>query len=87
MPTIAGEFTPYPDSLAVFDGESHSGSWTLTVMDQGGGDSGTLWTWCVDKKQVGGDCGVPSTTTVGAIVMILLLLGTSGYFLRRRTTD
>ncbi len=86
IPTINGEFTPDPDALAVFDGESHSGSWTLTVIDIGGGDMGSLITWCVDKKQVGGDghCDVPTTSTWGVIVLLGLLMVGSLFFMRRR---
>ena len=84
--TINGEFTPDPDALAVFDGESHSGSWTLTVTDHAGADSGFLNTWCVDKKQVGGDgdCDVPATGTWEVIVLLGLLMVGSLFFMRRR---
>ncbi|MEZ4874702.1 MAG: HYR domain-containing protein [Flavobacteriaceae bacterium] len=44
VPTINGSFTPN-NPLSAFDGESTLGTWTLTVRDNAGGDTGTINTW------------------------------------------
>jgi hypothetical protein len=97
IPTIQGEFIggDPPDNtlMARWDGEEICGTWTLTVADAAGGDSGFIEQWCLipgpfeEPEDGGGDGGVSSTTGVGAIVTILLLLGTSTYFLCRRAID
>ncbi|MCB9141621.1 MAG: choice-of-anchor J domain-containing protein [Anaerolineales bacterium] len=33
--------------LAAFDGEDYSGDWTLNISDNAGGDTGTLYEWCL----------------------------------------
>ncbi len=45
-PTIFGSFSPN-NPLSAFDGETLSGSWTLTVSDNAGADFGTLLEWCL----------------------------------------
>ena len=98
IPTIQGDFIggdPPDDTLmATWDGEDLCGTWTLTVADAAGGDSGFIEQWCLipgppDQPNDGGgdgggDGGVPSTTSAGVIAMILLLLGAGAYLLRRR---
>jgi subtilisin-like proprotein convertase family protein len=44
VPTINGTFTPN-NPLSAFDGESTLGTWTLTVSDYAGGDTGTVNSW------------------------------------------
>jgi len=44
-PAIAGDLYPNGD-LSVFDGALLGATWTLTIHDSGGGDVGTLHTWC-----------------------------------------
>ncbi|AFL79585.1 regulatory P domain of subtilisin-like proprotein convertases [Aequorivita sublithincola DSM 14238] len=46
-PTINGSFSPN-NPLSVFDGESTVGVWELKVIDNAGGDSGTLNTWGIE---------------------------------------
>lgn len=43
---IEGNLTP-DQPLSVYDGGEASGSWTLTVTDDAGGDVGTLDEWCL----------------------------------------
>ncbi len=45
-PTLTGSLMP-ENSLAVFNGEALSGSWTLFVSDGAGQDTGTLDEWCL----------------------------------------
>lgn len=47
VPTINGSFTPN-SPLSIFDGESTSGTWQLTVSDNAGGDIGTINSWGID---------------------------------------
>jgi hypothetical protein len=70
VPTIAGEFTPAPDALAAFDGESLSGDWTLNVSDNAGADLHSLLNWCL-AEGTGGTCcfaggAVPDGNPAGA---------------------
>ncbi len=44
VPAISGSFTPN-NPLSAFDGENPMGDWTLTVSDNGGGDTGTINSW------------------------------------------
>lgn len=46
IPAIGGSFTPN-NPLSAFDGEDAQGMWTITVVDNAGGDTGTLNEWCV----------------------------------------
>jgi len=92
VPSIQGEFIggdPPDDTLmATWDGEELCGTWTLNVADNAGGDLGTLFQWClIPGPPDVPDGAVPSTTDVGVIAMILLLLGSSAYFLGRRATN
>ncbi|MCP3977991.1 MAG: hypothetical protein GY716_01495 [bacterium] len=50
--TYGDDLTP-AESLATFGGEAASGTWTLSVADQAGGDQGTLNDWSVEL------CGTP----------------------------
>ncbi|MCR9166169.1 MAG: proprotein convertase P-domain-containing protein [Nannocystaceae bacterium] len=43
---IEGNLTPQ-QPLSVYDGGEASGSWTLSITDDAGGDTGTLNEWCV----------------------------------------
>jgi len=88
VPTINGEFTPSPDALAAFSGETLGGTWTLAITDNAGGDSGTLNTWCIGEAPGGGggEPPVPATSTWGVIALMALFLGVSLYFLRRRSS-
>ncbi|MCO5190544.1 MAG: proprotein convertase P-domain-containing protein [Anaerolineae bacterium] len=64
-PTINGTFSPN-NALSAFDGENMNGSWTLSVSDAVGADSGTLNSWCLEAT-LGGpsptDTPVPPTST------------------------
>ena len=64
-PTINGTFSPN-NALSAFDGENMNGSWTLSVSDAVGADSGTLNSWCLEAT-LGGpsptDTPVPPTAT------------------------
>ncbi len=44
----AGELEPVATSLTPFDGLSASGTWELSVVDQYGGDEGSLAGWSID---------------------------------------
>ncbi len=44
--TSPPNYTPN-EPLSAFDGQDIQGSWTLTVIDNGGGDIGTLNSWCI----------------------------------------
>lgn len=46
IPAIGGSFTPN-NPLSAFDGEDAGGTWTITAVDNAGGDTGTLNEWCV----------------------------------------
>jgi len=94
VPTIQGEFIggdPPDDSLmATWDGEDICGEWTIHVVDDYGGDIGDLLQWCLIPGVDAGDGGegdVPSTNGVGVIVAVLLLLGSSAYYLRRELLE
>ncbi|MCH9652005.1 MAG: M36 family metallopeptidase [Deltaproteobacteria bacterium] len=55
VPTINGTFSPN-NPLAAFDGEDISGTWTMSVEDEAGGDTGDLVEWClVGGGAVSGD--------------------------------
>lgn len=62
VPTINGTFTPNV-SLTGFDGQSVNGSWTMTVSDAVGADSGTLNQWCL-VATLGGIAPTPTNTPV-----------------------
>ncbi len=47
VPTISGSFIPN-EALSAFDGESSLGDWTITVVDNAGGDTGTLNGWTIN---------------------------------------
>jgi hypothetical protein len=49
-PAISGDAPggdPAGNTLNVFDGEAFTGTWTLSVTDNAGGDTGTVNQWCL----------------------------------------
>ena len=56
VPTIFGNLTPSPGSMAVFNGEALSGDWSLTITDNAGGDTGALLNWCLQADAAGEAC-------------------------------
>ena len=85
----AGIFTPDPGSLADCNGEDVNGDWSMLVVDNAGGDTGTLDEWCMTTSPAtGGDGGggaVPATGTTGLIILaVLLMIGGSLFVMRRR---
>ena len=91
-PGISGNPSPDPDALAVFAGAPLDGDWTLTLTDDYAAFSdGVFDRWCLTNNfdaPGGGDGGpgTPATSTWGVIAMIVLFLGSSLFFLRRRAT-
>ncbi len=58
VPTSGPSYTP-DESLSAFDGLDMDGDWTITVNDNGGGDTGTLDGWSLHFNAVpptSGDC-------------------------------
>ncbi len=57
LPAISGRAPggdpPNTSLLAAFDGESTSGVWTLTVVDNAAGDTGSLAQWCLQATVIG----------------------------------
>ncbi|MBI2398557.1 MAG: DUF11 domain-containing protein [Xanthomonadales bacterium] len=45
-PAVGGVRTPN-ETLAAFDGQDFSGTWTLTASDLAGGDNGNITRWCL----------------------------------------
>ena len=88
VPTISGDFSPSPDALAVFAGEDIGGSWSMTAIDNAGGDTGTLDSWCVDETEVpqDGTPQTPATSTWGVIALIAVFMTISLFYLRRRSS-
>ena len=87
VPAIAGDLSPFPDALAAFNGEDIGGDWSMLVIDNAGGDTGSLGEWCVDETVAAdGDGGTstPATSTWGVIALIALFMGISLFYLRRR---
>jgi hypothetical protein len=88
VPAIAGDLSSSPDALSLFSGETLAGDWTMLVVDNAGGDTGTLDTWCVDETAGGdggdGGTGTPATSTWGVIALIALFMGVSLFYLRKR---
>jgi subtilisin-like proprotein convertase family protein len=86
----------WPTYMSDCDGENVSGDWTLTVTDGAGGDTGVVQAWCLVVNEDGGDDGgddgggddggggVPATTGIGLVLIVLALGGGSAYFLRRK---
>lgn len=79
-PALFGNPTPN-NPLSAFDGEDLSGTWTLSVTDSAGGDTGMLNEWCLVPTyevvanygvDVGGDAATsaPAGTTVTYTVSI-----------------
>lgn len=69
---ISGTYRPqtYPTAqLCVFDGEAPAGTYTLTIQDTVGGDSGTLNNWSVtvegDSGHFRSTCEAATTDTKG----------------------
>lgn len=96
-PTIQGDFIPGDPAgpvLANFDGEEFCGLWDLTVSDHAGGDLGTVFEWCLtseggstDGGTDGGDDIVPASNNIGMFLMLILLVGSSVFFMRRRAMN
>jgi hypothetical protein len=88
--------------LAAFNGEDQCGTWELNVADFFDGDTGVVFGWCVIFNTPAGDDGgddgggddgggddgggVPASTGIGIALLLLVLFGSSVYFLRRRAT-
>ncbi|MFK7887005.1 MAG: DUF4215 domain-containing protein [Gammaproteobacteria bacterium] len=53
-PAIGGTHAP-SNPLSVFNGEPVGGTWTLTVSDNAGQDTGSITGWCVDATQDAAD--------------------------------
>jgi Ca2+-binding RTX toxin-like protein len=53
---------PYPVALSAFDGHLASGTWSLFLFDQFGGDEGTLAGWSIDLIPVASCAGKAATT-------------------------
>jgi len=68
-------------SMAAFIGENPNGSWTLDIVDDAGGDSGTLGSWGLDITTCAGQgpvlpaTPVPSLNYWGILFLILMVLG------------
>ena len=62
-PYVSGNSYSPNGSLSDFDGESLTGTWTLSVKDTNGGDSGTLQDWCLIPT-------IPATSTVYPVLSI-----------------
>ncbi|HJK94072.1 MAG TPA: proprotein convertase P-domain-containing protein [Polyangiaceae bacterium LLY-WYZ-15_(1-7)] len=53
--------------VSAFDGEDAAGTWTLTVVDSAGADTGTLNRWALDiTRCAGGDCDSMPETLEGS---------------------
>lgn len=75
----AGSYIPF-EALSAFDGMDLSGDWTLTIVDQLGGDLGTLHNW-----EIFGDAdmnGGPSVPEPG--ILLLFGIGFAGMAYTRR---
>ncbi|MEM9056120.1 MAG: DUF4215 domain-containing protein [Pseudomonadota bacterium] len=53
-PALGGTHTPN-SPLSVFDGENAGGSWTLTVSDNAGQDTGSIISWCLEPTEAVAD--------------------------------
>lgn len=73
LPAIGGTLSPN-DALAVFDGEDMAGTWTLTVSDHQGADTGFLEEWTM---YFGLQCGGLAATMIGTPGNDILV-GTNG---------
>jgi subtilisin-like proprotein convertase family protein len=61
-PTINGSFIPN-NALSAFDGEGVAGSWTMSVTDAVGQDSGVLNEWCLETT-LSGPPPTPTSTPI-----------------------
>ena len=50
--SLSGDYQPENDPLSIFDGEPAAGVWTLDVLDDAGGDQGTLNSWGLEFNAV-----------------------------------
>lgn len=73
---FTGSFRP-TGSLALLDGVSANGTWTLEVTDTAGGDTGTLNNWRLDILD-----GEPATLTRASGAYAFLGLAPATYFVR-----
>ena len=76
-------------ALAAFAGEDPNGTWTLTILDEVGLDTGTLASWSLDLTTAGA-CfeapviqEIPTASTLGLAALALLLAGAAFVALRR----
>ncbi len=65
-PAINGTFSPN-NLLSRFDIDSAEGTWTLTVSDNAGGDTGNLTGWSIDVSCLVPEC-TPEGTTVSTAI-------------------
>jgi hypothetical protein len=85
VPAISGMRTPL-NPLSVFDGESLSGVWSLTVTDHELGVAGTINRWCLSEPSGTGSTNTPAIGGWGVASLIVLFLVTSAFYVRRRGT-
>jgi uncharacterized repeat protein (TIGR01451 family) len=80
-PSISGSFFP-SEPLSGFDGEDMTGTWTLTVSDNAGQDTGTLDGWCLHPVVASSDLAIsksgPSTANPGDLITYTLTITNSG---------
>jgi subtilisin-like proprotein convertase family protein len=73
-------------SMAAFIGEDPNGSWTLDIVDDAGGDAGTLVSWGLDVTACEGQAPVLPATPVPSLnywAILFLILMVLGLTLRR----
>lgn len=58
--TPGGHYTNN-NPLSAFDGQPAAGTWTLTVSDNAGGDTGSITGWCVEFETGTGPTPTPTT--------------------------
>jgi len=76
-------------ALGAFVGEDPNGTWTISIADQAGIDTGTLNSWSIDFTTAG-SCyqtplaqEIPTASTLGLAALALLLAGAAFVALRR----
>ncbi len=60
--TLLGTFAPPSGELASFIGQVPNGDWILNIVDDAGGDVGTLLSWCLIPTYAEQNCEVPEIT-------------------------